>query len=698
MHHLILLTTVIGLLGCARQGPLPEAELALATAPPEAQTGRLRGIELDASVVPLTGDTVAIRSATAEVRAGLAHASAGRAAAAASAYARAAELVPALGPWSHALAASAAARGGDSAAVRRHLAASDPAIARSWGWRARVDAALAARDTGAAARIAAAAAAEMPDTARRVQVLARAGALHAAAGRQGEAATLLRRAIDESVAPAAAIEAARLLGTLPGATTEDRRRIGRVYLRHRNMERATAAYDAYLAAAQPPAALRATIQLELGRGLFDARDYPGAERRLRLALNAGGSRETSAEAAFMLGRSLYRQGRNADARGAFLKVTQDYPGTAAAARSHFMVADIDHDAGRTAGAKTHYRAAVQANGPDAPLSAARLGSFSLLEGRPREAATIFADAYRRGSGSARQQPGYWWAHALDAAGAADSARAVFAEVRAIDPFSYYGLRSGERLQAGLWDFAASEQPSVSGALRAEIVGRLDALDVLRAVELDEAASIESARIMDRFATIDGALYTLGEAYHERGQTFNGVRIGRDLLRRAGGAWNRGMLQLVYPFPYRDDVIRYARAHGLDPYLVAGLIRQESMFNPRARSPVGALGLMQVMPQTGTTVARALGIGGFQPSRLTEPPLNLRIGTKYLADQIRSHNGRMVDAIAAYNAGPHRVTRWKQFPEYRDPEIFTERIPFEETRNYVKIVQQNARIYRELYGN
>jgi soluble lytic murein transglycosylase len=648
----------------------------------------------------LRGDTVAVRTAVVEVRAGLAHAGSGNATAAAAAYGRAARLVPTFVPWSHALSASAAARSGDTAAVRRHLALTDTVIARDWGWRVRVDAAVAARDSAGAARIAAEAATAMPDTARRVQAWVRSAAIQAASGRRTEAAALLRRAIDESAAAPAAVEAARLFGTLPGLAADDRRRIGRVYLRHRNLARATEAYDAYLAAAQPPAALRATIQLDLGRALFETRDYAAAERRLRLSANAAGaSRETAAEATFLLGRSLYRQGRNQDARAAFLRVTQEYAGTVSAARAHFIIADIDHDAGRVESAKTHYRAVVHADGPDAALSATRLGSFSLVERRPREAAGIFQDAYRRVTGvAAKQQTGYWWAHALDATGAQDSARLLFAEVRRLDPFSYYGLRAGERLGAGLWDFAGSTPASVTAAVRSEIAARLDALDVLRAVELQEAGDLEASRISNRYAGTDGAMYALGEAYHARDQTFNGIRLGRELLRRQGGAWNRQLLQLVYPFPYREDVIRHARANGLDPYLVAGLIRQESMFNTRARSPVGALGLMQVMPQTGTTIARNLGIGGFQPARLTDPSINLRIGTRYLADQIRSHNGRLVDAIAAYNAGPQRVTRWKAFPEYRDPEIFTERIPFQETRDYVKIVQQNARIYRELYGS
>jgi soluble lytic murein transglycosylase len=650
------------------------------------------------SATTLSGDTAAVRSAIADVRAAMTRAGAGDVTGAVSAYQRAGQHVPTFAPWSHALSASAAARSGDTAAVRRHLAAADPAIARDWGWRARVDAAAAAGDSAGAARIASAVAAELPDTARRVQAWVRAGAIHAGSGRHAEAAAVLRRAIDESVAASASVEAARLLGTLPRLTAEDHRRMGRVYLRHRNMPRAVQAYDAYIATAQPPPALRATIQLELGRGLFDGRDYAAAERRLRQAANtSGAARETAAEALFLLGRSLYRQGRNQDARPAFLRVTREYAGTPSAARSHFVVADIDHDAGNLAGAKTHYRAVVEAGGPDAAVSAARLGGFALMEGRPREAADILRAAHERSSGAARQQTGYWWAHSLDAAGARDSARALLADIHRMDPFTYYGLRAGERRGAGLWSFERSEPAAAAMALQQEIARRLDALDVLRGAELQDAAELEAARIVSKYHELDGALYALAEGYHLRGQTFNGIRIGRDLLRRQGGAWNRQLLRLVYPFPFREDVIRYARANGLDPYLVAGLIRQESMFNPRARSPAGAIGLMQVMPQTGAVVARSLGINGFQPARLTDPSLNLRIGTRFLADQIRSHGGRMVDAVAAYNAGSRPVTRWKQFPEYADPEIFTERIPYQETRDYVKIVQQNAIIYRELYG-
>jgi soluble lytic murein transglycosylase len=192
------------------------------------------------------------------------------------------------------------------------------------------------------------------------------------------------------------------------------------------------------------------------------------------------------------------------------------------------------------------------------------------------------------------------------------------------------------------------------------------------------------------------LYALGDALHARLLPGPGVRVGRALQSREGG-WNDALLRLVYPFPYQGIIEREANRNGLDPYLVAGLIRQESGFLASARSPAGALGLMQIMPATGTSLARELGVGNFHTTRLTEPELNVRMGTRYLATMLARYDGRVVDALSAYNAGPTRMARWRAFPEHGDAELFTERIPFAETRNYARIVQTNAAIYRALYG-
>src|SRR5690606_28303815 len=109
-----------------------------------------------------------------------------------------------------------------------------------------------------------------------------------------------------------------------------------------------------------------------------------------------------------------------------------------------------------------------------------------------------------------------------------------------------------------------------------------------------------------------------------------------------------------------------------------------------------IGLMQVMPTTGRSLARTLGIRRFNADMLAQPELNIVFGMRYLADQLRTYGNRLDAVLAAYNAGPTRVERWKQFPEFDDTLLFAERIPFVETRDYVRIVQNNRRIYAALY--
>jgi len=142
-------------------------------------------------------------------------------------------------------------------------------------------------------------------------------------------------------------------------------------------------------------------------------------------------------------------------------------------------------------------------------------------------------------------------------------------------------------------------------------------------------------------------------------------------------------------------VRQARARSIDPALVAGIIRQESSFNPRAVSVGVGRGMMQVMPPVGQQVARSLGYPVWDPVLLFEPDANLEIGMAHLASSIRQYED-LVRVLAAYNAGGSRVKRWETKPGTTDPEVFAERIPFVETRDYVRIVQRNAEVYRTLY--
>jgi soluble lytic murein transglycosylase len=159
---------------------------------------------------------------------------------------------------------------------------------------------------------------------------------------------------------------------------------------------------------------------------------------------------------------------------------------------------------------------------------------------------------------------------------------------------------------------------------------------------------------------------------------------------------REFWQYLFPMPYRPELVADAQAHNLDPNLVAGLIRQESEFNPEAVSPANADGLMQVRPGTGAEFAHAAGIRSFTSRMLFQPEVNLKIGTAIFRSMLDKSGGSMEQTLAAYNAGPNRVAEWLTWNTYREPAEFIESIPFTETRDYVQAVIRNAEMYRRLY--
>ena len=157
-------------------------------------------------------------------------------------------------------------------------------------------------------------------------------------------------------------------------------------------------------------------------------------------------------------------------------------------------------------------------------------------------------------------------------------------------------------------------------------------------------------------------------------------------------------RLSFPMPYLRLIDKYAGQAGLDPFLVAALIRQESEFNPKAISASKAVGLMQIMPSVGRELARKAPLRRFRASQLTSPDINIRLGTFYFRRLLDSCEGRIEDALAAYNAGRSRVALWRSWGSFEDTGEFAETIPFTQTRDYVQIILRNAELYRWLYAS
>jgi soluble lytic murein transglycosylase len=175
------------------------------------------------------------------------------------------------------------------------------------------------------------------------------------------------------------------------------------------------------------------------------------------------------------------------------------------------------------------------------------------------------------------------------------------------------------------------------------------------------------------------------------------RYGYGYLRMPLESMPRAFWEGLFPLPWGAELQARAEPHALDPYLVAGLIRQESEFNPQARSRAGALGLMQIMPATGRGLASTLGIASFSTAQLFLPDLSLRLGTYHLKQVFNRYQNELEISLAAYNAGEHRAAKWLQWGDFDEPGKFVETIPFTETRGYVQSVLRNADVYRRLYG-
>jgi soluble lytic murein transglycosylase len=178
--------------------------------------------------------------------------------------------------------------------------------------------------------------------------------------------------------------------------------------------------------------------------------------------------------------------------------------------------------------------------------------------------------------------------------------------------------------------------------------------------------------------------------------FRAKQVAPDYPDYAFSVLPRDLWELLYPRDYWSTVQRQARANHIDPYLVMGLIRQESAFDPRATSDANARGLMQMLPETVNRRAR----GRYRKAierRLFIPSYNIRLSCHYLGRLLRQYDGQVELALAAYNAGSNRVDEWTAGMHFGEPAEFVESIPFRDTRFYVEAVLRDAEVYRQLLG-
>lgn len=220
--------------------------------------------------------------------------------------------------------------------------------------------------------------------------------------------------------------------------------------------------------------------------------------------------------------------------------------------------------------------------------------------------------------------------------------------------------------------------------------------------LGMSGAVQELLAVDQRALPEGPARLLYQIVQRTGRGWAARKVARSTLRDEVrgplSSTSRPIWEATWPLAFRTLIERQAKTNRLDPDLLQGLIREESRFNPRARSSTGALGLTQLMPATARQVAASLKLAAVGEQTLLQPDQNVRIGAAYLGQLLKHFGGNAAYAVAAYNAGPGAVERWRKALPQADLDEWVEHITFDETRDYVKNVLGSYNAYKMLYGS
>lgn len=501
--------------------------------------------------------------------------------------------------------------------------------------------------------------------------------------------------------------ALRRLGVRPGSAEFAREfaRAGLLFASRRFTE-ARADYQALLARA--PSETRPFIELRLAQCDVGARRHAAALKALDAFLATPHEVSLQTEAGFARLTALreLRRGDYPAQVARFVSRHGDDP-LAETALNDLATAHILDDRDEAAADVFADMYARYPTGAHADRAAWRAGWWAYRQGRVRETIRLFESAsttLRR----ADYRPSwlYWTARSYERLEQHDTARHWYLRTIADYRNSYYGRMAAQALESlpgGRWtdaDVAVLRDPTRAVTAGAAPAGTALAERLLAAGLWDDAVA-ELRRVQAVSGPSPVLEATIAFALNRKGE----LRPGITAMRRAypqfmsdgGQHLPERLLKVIFPVAYPDLIRRYADERGLDPYLLTALMAQESTFQADVRSSANAWGLMQLLPSTGRRYATRLGISGFSTASLTNPDINVRLGTAYLAD-LMARFGDVASALASYNAGENRVARWRAERPGVARDEFIDDIPFPETQNYVKRIIGTTEDYRQLYAS
>ncbi len=501
----------------------------------------------------------------------------------------------------------------------------------------------------------------------------------------------------------------------PANAEEAMARADRLYAAKRFSDAVTAYGDAF---AKFPAT--ATTENQLRRGIAANNARKTTEAVAALNSIPSSAAETRAEALFYLAQTYARAKQWEQTRGTVEELRRAFPTSNFTPKAFVAVGQIAKDAKNNVDASYFLRAAVNGFGNSIEVAQAQFDlaweahearNFTESSRMLTEHLAYYADKNTDNRGRA----GYWAARDSERAGKLAEARALYEAMQGRYDANWYGYLAKQRLDVLSRTTQAKTFPSDSIVARAvanlqtvtvaqETAGaeadtRIIKADELSNIGLDESALNELAEVSKEAPESPKINLAISKVYRSNEDNVRALNTMRrsfpDYSQMKPEEMTRDQWDVFYPLAYWEIIVQESNARNLDPYQVAGLIRQETIFTSRARSSAAAYGLMQVLVPTARLTARKYGVSReITAESLYEPRLNVQLGTAYLRDQIDKF-GRIEYVAAAYNAGPGRAVSWKaSLPAEIDE--WAEAVPFKETRGYIQGVVRNRLQYLRLY--
>lgn len=486
-------------------------------------------------------------------------------------------------------------------------------------------------------------------------------------------------------------------------------------------KRFSEAFDAYTDAfTRFPNSASAALLGRRAIAAANGRRYADASAALNSSPAPAG--EARAEAMFNLALAYGRSKQWAQARTTADDLHRTFPNSAWTTKAFVQTGQLAEDAKNDVDASYFYRAAINFFPGAAEVTPAQFyiawqahESKNLAESS--RLLTEHLANYADRNTDFRGKAAYWAARDSERAGKLAEARAIYQGLQARYDANWYGYLAQQRLDTMNRNGNVPRKDFPADSLVGRAVASLQWVTVAEETAgPNEDAHIAKADQLSIIGTDDWALEELSAAsavapasprvnlaiariYRAKNDNVQGLNILKrsypDYSQMKPEEMRRDEWDVFYPLAYWDIISQEARARSLDPYQVAGLIRQESVFNPRAVSSARAYGLMQLVVPTGALTAKKYGVDrSVTVDSLFEPRLNIQLGTAYLRDQIDKY-GRIEYVAAAYNAGPGRVVQWRaSLPLELDE--WAEAVPFRETRLYIQGVVRNTLQYKRLY--